>query len=264
MKRPGIGLSGVRLPALKLPGRALRRTKQPGRMPEGAPAHASVSPGTPEGQGWRGLRRLAQLPAGLRGGVDRLRAAGTAGAARIGSWPRRSALLAALGYLALVLLLAHTALSAVGGLLEKRDAVATADEILGRLQGRRPAAASAAPSVGPPLGSPFLEGPSVTIAGANLMQRVGAAVTRADGRILSSRVELQGADLGPGFVGVSVNFDMGQSAIQGLLHDLEAGMPFLFVDQLVVQGPSASAGGEGDTGRLRVLLTVYGQWQGTP
>lgn len=180
------------------------------------------------------------------------------------AWPRRPALLAALGYGAAVLLLAHMAVSAVGGLLEKREAVATADEILGRLQGRRPPAAdgTAAPA-GPPAGSPFLEGPTVTVAGANLMQRVGAAVTRYDGRIMSSRVELQGSEFGPGFLGVTANFEIPQGEMQKLLYDIEAGMPFLFVDQLVVQGPSTSAGGSDDDTRLRVLLTVYGQWQGT-
>jgi general secretion pathway protein M len=38
-------------------------------------------------------------------------------------------------------------------------------------------------------------------------------------------------------------------------------MPFLFVDQLVVQAPQASTGEESG-GRMRVLLGVSGQWQG--
>jgi general secretion pathway protein M len=37
-------------------------------------------------------------------------------------------------------------------------------------------------------------------------------------------------------------------------------MPFLFVDQLVAHAPLASAGPQ--QGRMRLLLTVYGQWQG--
>jgi general secretion pathway protein M len=37
-------------------------------------------------------------------------------------------------------------------------------------------------------------------------------------------------------------------------------MPFLFVDQLVVQTPAGfAASGEG---KLRILLTVSGQWRG--
>jgi general secretion pathway protein M len=37
-------------------------------------------------------------------------------------------------------------------------------------------------------------------------------------------------------------------------------MPFLFVDQLVVEAPASVA--ESSAGKLRVLLTVSGQWQG--
>ena len=39
-----------------------------------------------------------------------------------------------------------------------------------------------------------------------------------------------------------------------------AGMPFLFVDQLVVQAPQGASAEEGN--RMRVLLGVSGQWQG--
>ena len=49
--------------------------------------------------------------------------------------------------------------------------------------------------------------------------------------------------------------------MQQVLYDLEAGMPFLFVDQLVVQ--TALNGSNEETGKLRVLLAVSGQWRGT-
>jgi general secretion pathway protein M len=54
--------------------------------------------------------------------------------------------------------------------------------------------------------------------------------------------------------------DIDQPNLQRLLYDIEAGMPFLFVDQLVVQTPlSTASSGEG---KLRILLSVSGQWQG--
>jgi general secretion pathway protein M len=40
-------------------------------------------------------------------------------------------------------------------------------------------------------------------------------------------------------------------------------MPFLFVDQLDVQVPQATAANEGGAGKIRVVLGVTGQWQGT-
>jgi general secretion pathway protein M len=56
---------------------------------------------------------------------------------------------------------------------------------------------------------------------------------------------------------------MEQPALQKLLYDLEAGMPFLFVDQLDVQVPQTTAARESSTGRVRVVLGVSGQWQGS-
>jgi general secretion pathway protein M len=45
-----------------------------------------------------------------------------------------------------------------------------------------------------------------------------------------------------------------------MLYEIEAGMPFLFIDQLVVQTPNVSS--DSGTGRLRILLAVSGQWRG--
>jgi general secretion pathway protein M len=109
-------------------------------------------------------------------------------------------------------------------------------------------------------GSPVLEGPTVTVAGAVLMQRVAGAITRAGGNILSSQVDLQGNQAKDGFVAVSVNCEVEQPALQKLLYDLEAGMPLLFVDQLVAEAPEGVAGAAG--GKIRVLISVSGQWQG--
>ena len=53
---------------------------------------------------------------------------------------------------------------------------------------------------------------------------------------------------------------MEQASLQKVLYDLEVGMPFLFVDQLVVQIPASLA--ESRDGKLRILLAVSGQWQG--
>jgi general secretion pathway protein M len=139
--------------------------------------------------------------------------------------------------------------------------VAASADILEQLQGRRASTSNVAAS-GLPAGSPFLEGPTVTVAGAALLQRVAAAVNRVGGNILSSHVELEGMQSRVGFVVVTASCELEQPALQQLLYDLEAGMPYLFVDQLVAQAPTASVGSQ--QGRMRVLLTVYGQWQGGP
>jgi general secretion pathway protein M len=51
-----------------------------------------------------------------------------------------------------------------------------------------------------------------------------------------------------------------QPQLQQLLYDLEAGMPFLFIDQLVLQTATTEPGSQ--PGKLRVLLAVSGQWRG--
>src|SRR5262245_3020215 len=171
----------------------------------------------------------------------------------------RSPLIAVTVYLALMTALAVAVWGAMADVLEHRSAVAAARDVLEQMERRKPAPlnASDGDTIVPP-GSAFLEGPTVTVAGAVLLQRVAAAVTKAGGTILSSQVELQGPQ--PGLIGVITSCELDQPELQPLLYDLEAGMPFLFVEQLAVQAPIAASGTR--EGRLRVQLTVYGQWQG--
>jgi general secretion pathway protein M len=99
----------------------------------------------------------------------------------------------------------------------------------------------------------------LTVAGAALLQRVGGAVSRIGGNILSSQVELQKADSKDGWIGLLVSCEIEQATLQPLLYDLEAGMPFLFIEQLTVQAPSAGVEGN----RTRILLAVSGLWEGS-
>jgi general secretion pathway protein M len=166
-------------------------------------------------------------------------------------------------YVAVVALLGViTWLSAVT-LFEQRTAVDAASDLLAQLDGRHPAArpVAAATAADPaPTGSAFLEGDTVTVAGAALLQRVAGAVARVDGNVLSSQVDVQGTQSKEGYVSLVASCQVDQAALQQLLYDLEAGMPFLFIDQLVVQAPIPST--EPGTGRMRITLAVSGQWEG--
>jgi general secretion pathway protein M len=171
--------------------------------------------------------------------------------------------IAALCYLAIVLALLASATLSVLDLMERRQAVAATADTLALLEARNPAkrpgvAAGEQPAA--PV-SPFLEGPTVTVAGAALMERVAGAITRFNGNILSSQVDLQGTQAKDGFVAVSVSCEIEQESLQKLLYDLEAGAPLLFVDQLVAQAPDGQ--NSALAGKLRVLISVSGQWQGT-
>ena len=170
----------------------------------------------------------------------------------------RYPLAAVTAYFALIVVFAFITMDGALQILQRRDAVAAASEILDRIEVRDPARAPAVlTDVSVPTGSPFLEGTSASVAGAALLQRVTAATKRMNGNTLSSQVDLQGPLSKTGFITATSSFEIDATQLQPLLYDLEAGMPFLFVDELVVQAPSGSAEG----GKLRVLLGVSGQRQ---
>jgi general secretion pathway protein M len=166
---------------------------------------------------------------------------------------------AAACFAAIMALLLFAIISSLSDLLAQRAEVVAAGAMLDQFEGRRPASAQSA-GIGAPTGSPFLEGATVTVAGASLLQRVTAAVTKLGGSVLSSQVDLQGSQAKAGFLSVIASCEIDQPGLQRLLYDVEAGMPFLFVDQLVVQAPGNP--GNSTEGRLHVLLTVSGQWKG--
>jgi general secretion pathway protein M len=154
-----------------------------------------------------------------------------------------------------IALLAMTWL-ALAGIYSGESALAETASLLERLQGRK---VSPAADGGAMTGSPFLEGPSVTVAGAALLQRVAGAVTRAGGSVQSSQVDVAGSQ--GGMVKLEISCEIGQADLQHLLYDLEAGMPFLFVDELTAEMPQAVGANDG-VGRMHVQLAVSGEWQG--
>ena len=163
------------------------------------------------------------------------------------------------GFILVVLALLALVWTVLVDLNDRRHSVNAAADLLAELEGRSvPARASGGVRFGPTrVGSPFLEGQTLTIAGAALLQRVAGAVTQVGGSVLSSQVDLEGPKSKSGFISMVASCEVDQPALQQLLYDIESGMPFLFIDQLVVQAPSASEGG-----RMRVLIGVSGQWKG--
>jgi len=85
-------------------------------------------------------------------------------------------------------------------------------------------------------------------------------VVKFGGNVLSTQLDVQSTSGSPGFLSMIASCEIDQPQLQELLYDLEAGMPFLFIDQLVVQTPAAEAGEQ--PAKLRVLLGVSGQWRG--
>ena len=174
----------------------------------------------------------------------------------------RSPLIAVVLYVAVLGGLLATASLSISDILDHRQALAHTADLLDQLRGRKPRTGDAAAFAAVHPGAPFLEGPTVTVAGATLLQRVAAAVGNVGGTIQSSQVDVLGTQARDGLVGLVVSCEMEQPALQKLLYDLEAGMPFLFVDQLDVQVPQTTTASEAGNGRVRVVLGISGQWQG--
>ena len=162
---------------------------------------------------------------------------------------------AALAYGAIVIALLSVTWATLAGLSDAYADLSAAAERLAILEGHGQSETQ------PPRmsGSPFLDGPTVTIAGADLQKRVAAAVAAVGGNVLSSQVDLQGSQASQGYVLLTASCEIDQPALQPLLYDLESGMPYLFIEQLIVQAPQSAAEPEGK--RMRVQIDVAGQWQ---
>ena len=172
-----------------------------------------------------------------------------------------SPILATSIYAGLLLLLSFMVVSAIADVIGQYGDLGASTSMLEQLDGHRPRAGRGATSdQAMPSGSAYLEGATVTVAGAALLQRVAGAVVKFGGNVLSTQLDVQGTPGKAGFLSMIASCEIEQAQLQQLLYDLEAGMPFLFVDQLVVQTPLN--GSSEETGKLRVLLAVSGQWRG--
>ena len=173
----------------------------------------------------------------------------------ISSYIVRSPSVAGLVYVALIIAACLTTMAMLTDILEQYRARNASLDILSRLQGHGQFTSSG--HARPP-GSPFLKGQTATVASAALLQRITSIITSAGGTVVSSEMVQQGAQSKDGYVTAIANCELEQDALQKVLYDIEAGLPFLFVDQLMVQSSSAP----GENGKLRVTLGVAALWSG--
>ncbi len=167
----------------------------------------------------------------------------------------------ALCYGVVVLAFFMIVLIALSDVVQHHRAVNESAELLSRYERRSPSSSAESGRLtrDEPQGSPFLDGQTVTVASAALLQRVTGAISRAGGNVISSEVEPQDIHVTDGLVRITATCELEQKAVQQLLYDIEAGMPFLYVDQFLAQAPQPPSEG----GRIRVVLEVSGSWPGT-
>lgn len=88
-----------------------------------------------------------------------------------------------------MVVLLFTLTASVSDLLDQLGEVAASAAMLEQLDGRKPAA-SGPPGETMPSGSAYLEGATVTIAGATLLQRVAGSVMKFGGNVLSTQLDV--------------------------------------------------------------------------
>ncbi len=142
--------------------------------------------------------------------------------------------------------------------LALRDSQAEVAELSGQADAIAAREKRIAPKPGRDLSvAPFFEARTITQAGAALQQRLEAAVVAAHGRLLSSKVDVAPRD-DDRRINLAAELTIAEPDMQALLFDLETGRPYLFVDAF--EARAAEEGGE----RMRVALTLSGQWSRTP
>lgn len=162
-----------------------------------------------------------------------------------------------LAYLGFIGLLLASAVLAVLDAQQRYAALTETAASLSRLESHTqlPTPEASFVSKSRPPGSPFLEGQSITLARAALLQRITGSITRAGGNLISSEIESQERQAADSYIGVSASFEIAQQSIQRLLYEIEAGMPYLYISQLSIH--AASPNDES----VRVLLSVSGMWR---
>lgn len=166
--------------------------------------------------------------------------------------------IAALAYVVLIGALCATPLALLWNTVVRVSAADADRDTLARLQRSAPSQFEANAEAWPP-GSPFLDGTTITLASAALLQRMTSAISRAGGTVVSSEIEPQQQPK-DNYLKATAICEVSQASIlQQILYDLEAGMPFLFVDHLVVEASPQTDSVNG----LRVRVTVSGLWPGT-
>lgn len=165
--------------------------------------------------------------------------------------------LSGLPYVALIIIFFLTTLFSLTDIIDLYRARNASLELLARLNGRSHISSneSSMTTDSWPPGSPLLEGRTVTVANAALLQRVTDIITHAGGTLASSGP--QATQSKDGYVTAIANCEIEQAALQQVLYQIEAGLPFLFIDQLTVQAPTLPS----EDGRMRVLLGVTGLWR---
>lgn len=111
---------------------------------------------------------------------------------------------------------------------------------------------------------PFVAGTSATVAGANMQERVVAAIRAAGGTVTSSQLDTAGGGTTPPTITLTLSCQLADAALQGLLYTLETAPPTLLLDQMSIDAAAPGAGdaAPGGVGMLKISMVLSAYWNG--
>ena len=165
-------------------------------------------------------------------------------------------LLALTGFLALIGGAALWTFVNFSLLSDQRSALDLAQASLASLNAHQPAhSAAATPQQADPPGSPFLEGDTLTVAGAQLQSGMISLIQDKGGFVTSSQLDLQNEKTDEKHIRLTMNFEISPDKVQSLLYGIEAGLPYLFIEEFSLTAPESD-------GPMKASLSVSGFWGG--
>jgi general secretion pathway protein M len=136
-------------------------------------------------------------------------------------------------------------------------------ELLLALESRMQAAKGRSVAAAPP--EAFLDAPTQGIASAQLQAYLAQLADLQHAGLMSSGAEAAKRDEAPDTIRLQATLDMNLKALRAMLHQLECGTPYVFVDALTVQPSSATAGRMIEDPLLRTTFSLRAIWRrGTP
>jgi general secretion pathway protein M len=110
----------------------------------------------------------------------------------------------------------------------------------------------------------FLDAPTSGLAAAQLQAYLSQVVASQHAVLISSGVEPARREDAPDSIRVQATVDVGQKSLQALVYQLESRTPYVFVDSLAVQPPSATVQHGPQEPTLRVTLSLRALWRRGP
>src|SRR5215467_7281198 len=125
----------------------------------------------------------------------------------------------------------------------------------------RARAAGPGRSVGAAPAAAFLDASTQGLAGAQLQAHVAQAASAQQAALVTSGLEPTKREDTPDTIRLQATIEVGLVALQAILHRLESGTPYVFVEALAIQPAGAAGGRPAEDPLLRTTLSVRAFWR---